>query len=57
MQNCFLQGVNATNEYVQHEGHVRTPLWFAILMILDEEESFTITCLGPSGHPEHDGTK
>lgn len=32
----------------------KTPGW---LFVIPKEESLTITCIGPDGHPEHDGTE
>lgn len=33
---------------------LKTPVWLFVIL---KEESHTITCLEPDGHPKHDGTE
>lgn len=43
--------------------YIGTSMWIEIpktttwLFVIPKEESLTITCIGPDGHPEHDGTE
>ena len=61
---AFYKGVTPPlSRFYTRITHVGTSMWMEIpgtsgwMFVIPKEESLTVTCLGPDGHPEHDGTE